>query len=148
MRNFATIGRRRPARNGSARRDDSDRRGAAAVEFAVCLPVIILLVMGSIEASSFIFLKESLGVAAYEGAREAIRNGSVSADADSRARSILTARQVQGFQISFPGNDPTTARRGDEIIVQVTAPAAINSPLAGQFVADRLLSSRVVMVKE
>ncbi len=104
--------------------------------------------MGSIEASSFIFLKQSLGVAAYEGAREAIRSASVSADADARARAILTARQVQGFQITFPGNDPTTAQRGDEIIVQVTAPTAINSPLAGQFVADRLLTSRVTMVKE
>ena len=124
------------------------RRGVAAVEFAVCLPIIVLLVMGSIEASSFIFLKQSLSVAAYEGAREAIRSGAVSLDADARARTILTSRQVQGFQIQFPGNDPGTARRGDEIIVQVTAPTAINSPLAGQFVADRLLSSSVVMVKE
>lgn len=129
-------------------RDATKRRGVAAVEFAVCLPIIVLLVMGSIEASSFIFLKQSLSVAAYEGAREAIRTGSASQDADARARSILTARQVQEFNINFPGNDPATARRGDEIIVQVTAPTAVNSPLAGQFVADRLLTSSVVMVKE
>ena len=43
------------------------RRAVAAVEFAVCLPVIIMLVFGAIEASSFIFLKQSLNVAAYEG---------------------------------------------------------------------------------
>ena len=49
------------------------RRGVAAVELAVCLPVIILLVFGAIEASSFIFLKQSLNVAAYEGIRESIR---------------------------------------------------------------------------
>ena len=139
MRNFATLNRCRKAPN---------RRGVAAVEFAVCLPIIVLLVMGSIEASSFIFLKQSLSVAAYEGAREAIRTTSGSVEADGRARSILTARQVQGFQINFPGTDPSTARRGDEIIVQVTAPSAPNSPLAGQFVADRLLTSSVVMVKE
>ena len=51
-----------------------ERRGVAAVEFAVCLPVIILLVFGAIEASSFIFLKQSLNVAAYEGIRESIRD--------------------------------------------------------------------------
>ena len=124
------------------------RHGVAAVEFAVCLPIIILLVFGSIEASSFIFLKQSLSVAAYEGAREAIRNGSSRDDARARATAILDARQVQGFQIEFPGPDPSIARRGEEIVVQVTAGSAANSPLAGQFVANRLLSSRVVMVKE
>ena len=129
-------------------RKNQKRRGVAAVEFAVCLPIIVLLVFGSIEASAFIFLKQSISVAAYEGAREAIRNGSTGGDADSRARTILDARQVQSFQISFPGTDPSTAQRGDEIVVQVTAPTAPNSPLAGQFVANRLLTSRVVMVKE
>ena len=59
----------------------SNRRGIAAVELAVCLPVIVLLVFGSIEASSFIFLKQSLNVSAYEGIREAIRVGSNNAAA-------------------------------------------------------------------
>ena len=143
MCNLATVHRLR-----KDKRSESNRRGLAAVEFAVCLPIIVLLVMGSIEASSFIFLKQSISVAAYEGAREAIRSNSVTQDADAQARNILAARQVQGFNISFPGRDPATARRGDEITVQVTAPTAINSPLAGQFVADRLLTSSVVMVKE
>ena len=124
------------------------RRGTAAVEFAVCLPIIILLVFGSIEASSFIFLKQSLGVAAYEGAREAIRSGASNGDAKARATTILDARDVQDFTIDFPGTDPESAERGEEIVVEVSAPTAPNSPLAGQFVANRLLTSRVVMVKE
>lgn len=143
MRTLASLHRCQNDRRGS-----SNRRGLAAVEFAVCLPIIVLLVMGSIEASSFIFLKQSISVAAYEGAREAIRSDSVTADADARARGILTARQVQGFNIAFPNRDPGSAQRGDDIVVQVTAPTAVNSPLAGQFVANRLLTSRVVMVKE
>ena len=124
------------------------RRGNAAVEFAVCLPIIVLLVFGSIEASSFIFLKQSLSAAAYEGAREAMRRRSGSAEATARATAILASRQVQGFQINFPAIDPSLAQRGDEIMVQVTAPTGPNSPLAGEFVANRILTSNVVMVKE
>ncbi len=43
------------------------RRGVAATEFAVCLPIIVLLVLGTIEACSLIFLKQTLAIA--EGAQ-------------------------------------------------------------------------------
>ena len=126
----------------------SNRRGVAAVEFAVCLPVIVLLVFGSIEASSFIFLKKSLNVAAYEGIRESIRVGSANADGIDRVQNILVSRNVRDFQISFPSGDSGLASRGDEIVIEVSAPTQTNSPLAGQFVTNRMLTARVVMVKE
>lgn len=125
-----------------------NRRGVAAVEMAVCLPVIILLVFGAIEASSFIFLKQSLNVAAYEGIRETIRAGSGNDEGSGRATAILDSRSVQGYQIRFPNGDALTADRGDEIVIEVIAPTAPNSPLAGQFVTNRILTARVVMVKE
>jgi Flp pilus assembly protein TadG len=124
------------------------RRGVAAVEFAVCLPVIILLVFGAIEASSFIFLKQSLNVAAYEGIRESIRISSNTSNGVDRAQNILEARNVQDFEITFPNGEAGDATRGDEIVIEVSAPTATNSPLAGQFVANRILTARVVMVKE
>jgi Flp pilus assembly protein TadG len=124
------------------------RRGVAAVEFAVCLPVIILLVFGAIEASSFIFLKQALNVAAYEGIRESIRISSNTSSGVDRATNILDARNVQGFDIAFPNGEAADATRGDEIVIEVSAPTATNSPLAGQFVTNRILTARVVMVKE
>lgn len=124
------------------------RRGVAAVEFAVCLPVLVLLVFGAIEASSFIFLKQSLAVGAYEGAREAIRGNGNNADAIARVNNILASRGVNGFAVQFPGGESADADRGDEIIIEVSAPTQPNSPLAGQFVSNRTLVSRVVMVKE
>jgi len=124
------------------------RRGVAAVEFAVCLPVLVLLVFGSIEASSFIFLKQSLSVGAYEGIRAAIREGNGNAEATQRVQNILNSRGVQGFAVRFPSGESRDADRGDEIVIEVSAPTQSNSPLAGQFVANRTLISRVVMVKE
>ncbi len=124
------------------------RRGVAAVELAVCLPVIILLVFGAIEASSFMFLKQSLNVAAYEGIRESIRISSNTRSGIDRAQNILDARNVQDFSITFPNGEAGDANRGDELVIEVSAPTATNSPLAGQFVTNRILTARVVMVKE
>ncbi|GAA5508477.1 TadE family protein [Novipirellula caenicola] len=131
---------RRPSRRS--------RRAVAAVEFAVCLPILVLLVFGSIEASSFIFLKQALSVAAYEGAREAALSTSTASAAEDRAINILNARNVRGFAVRFPDRNPERASRGEEITVEIVAPTQPNSPLAGQFIANRDLIARVVMLKE
>ena len=131
----------------SFRRRRRDRSGIAAVEFAVCLPVIVLLVFGAIEASSFIFLKQSLNVACYEGVREAAKSGGTDADAETRAQAILNSRGVNDFEIRFPeGVDALS--RGDQVVCEVSASARTNSPLAGEFIEDRTLTARVVMLKE
>ena len=131
--------------NGVRRRS---RRAVAAAEFAVCLPILVLLVFGSIEASSFIFLKQALSVAAYEGAREAALSNSTATAAEDRATNILTARNVRGFAVRFPDRNPEKAKRGEEIAVEIVAPTQPNSPLAGQFISNRDLIARVVMLKE
>ncbi len=130
------------------RHRSGNRRGVAAVEFAVCLPVLVLLVFGSIEASSFIFLKQSLCVGAYEGIRDAIRDGSTNAQAVARVQNILNSRGVQGFTVSFPSGESADIDRGEEVVIEVSAPTQPNSPLAGRFIANRTITSRVVMVKE
>ncbi|MGB1814458.1 MAG: TadE family protein [Rubripirellula sp.] len=130
--------------NGKGRR----RSGVAAAEFAVCLPLIILLVFGSIEATSFIFLKQTLNIAAYEGIRESIKVGSNNAKGASRAENILLARDVQGYEIVFPNGQSKQAKRGEAVVLEIRASAAANSPLVGQFINDRQVVARVVMVKE
>ena len=124
------------------------RNGAATVELAVCLPVLALLVFGSIEAASFIFLKQSLQVAAYEGVREAIRADTTDALAINRARAILDSRVVRDANIRFPAGSVASLARGQQVVIEVSAPTRTNSPLAGQWVANRTLTARVVMLKE
>lgn len=124
------------------------RRGLAAVEFTICLPVLALLVFGSIEATAFIFLKQSLNVAAYEGARTGCRTASTQAETLARARAILDSRDIRGATINFVTGDVASVQRGDPIIIEVAAPTNVNSPLAGQWIANRTLTSRVFMLKE
>lgn len=128
--------------------DRRRRRGTAAVEFAVCLPVIVLLVFGSIEASAFIFLKQALTVAGYEGVRNASGARGTEATATDASEAILNSRNVQDFTVRFPNGDPGSQTRGDRVVVEVTAPTQTNSPLAGQFITNQILTARVVMLKE
>lgn len=124
------------------------RRGAAAVEFAVCLPVLVLLVFGSIEACSYIFLKQALHVAAYEGVRESTRLSSNNAAGRSRAETILNSRGVSGYSIDFPRGEAADADRGENVVITVSAPTGVNSPLLGSFIADRTIEARITMTRE
>jgi Flp pilus assembly protein TadG len=124
------------------------RCGAAVVEFAVCLPLIMLLILGSIEASSSIALKHGLTTAAYEGIREAVKSASTAQDARDRAQAIIDARRIRGSTITFIPSDLSTARRGERVAVEVAAPLKQNSPFIGKVIANRTATARVVMVKE
>jgi Flp pilus assembly protein TadG len=46
------------------------RRGAVTVEFAMVLPVILMMFLGSIEMASLQYARHSMGYAAYEAARK------------------------------------------------------------------------------
>jgi Flp pilus assembly protein TadG len=123
------------------------RRGTAVVEFAVCLPLLMLIVLGAMEATHAIFLKQALSAAAYEGMRVAIEPGGKQADAVRQAESILNARLVKGSTIVFDRNVDVTPR-GQKVAVQVSAPISSNSPFIGRVIADRIVTVRTVMVKE
>ena len=126
----------------------SRRRGAAVVEFAVCLPIIMLLILGSIEATSAIFLRQALTTSAYEGIREAIRTSSTTSDATARAQAVLTARQIRSSSIRFTPADIQSASRGSIVVIEISAPFGANSPFMGRVIADRMNTVRTVMVKE
>ncbi len=144
--NNALRAARVPLLKPSRRRND--RSGAAVVEFAVCLPIIMVLILGSIEATSAIFLKQSLVAAAYEGVREAAKLRATAQSANQFANDVLNARQVKAFRVVFNPPDPGSVPRGDRVTVEVSAPISANSPFIGKVVQDRTLVARAVMIKE
>ena len=84
-------------RRASGRRE----RGAAAVEFALVLPVLLLLVLGAIDWGWYFFLREVVTNAAREGARV----GSVNQDGQAAAAAYLTRLGLtQGAAASNNGN--------------------------------------------
>ncbi len=138
---------KRRGRRRSIKGCASARAGIAAVELAVCLPILLLLTVASIEACSMIHLKQSLTIAAYEGARVALIPGSATENVAEQCRLILIGRGIQGATAAVTP-DVANAMPGTFVRVTVTAPCAANSPIAGRFFTSRTLTGRVEMMKE
>lgn len=124
------------------------RRGAATVELAVCLPVLLTLVFGAIEGSNFIFLKQAITVAAYETAQVISDPGGTEAGARARADQMLAARSVDSATVEFTPVTPDLAKRGELVTVTVSAPASANSIGLSWFFSQQNVQTSVNMVKE
>ena len=126
----------------------SDRRGAVAVEMAVVLPVLLLLIFGIIESCNLIFLKQSLTVASYEGVRASIAQGNTSVVVNERANQILNDRKIKSATLTITPSNFTVAPYGSYIAVEVSAPYSANSIIPGWFFGGITLKSKVRMMKE
>ncbi len=124
------------------------RSGAAAVELAVCLPVMLLLIVGSLEACNMAFLNQTLSVASYEGVRRAIQFNGTNEKALEHANEILTARNVDGASVTFDPADVATADEGTWITVTVSAPCAANTGTPMKFFNGQSITVTSTMVKE
>lgn len=103
------------------------RKGAAAVELAVCLPVLMLLTMATLEATDLVFLRQRLVTAAFEAARTATAPGQTSAGGIASGTNILTARGITGGNVSISPTVLSNTATGTQVNATVTAPFATNS---------------------
>jgi Flp pilus assembly protein TadG len=97
------------------------KRGAAIVELAVCLPVLVLMVWGTIEVAGSIFMKQTLTSAAHEGALAGMRVNSTESQILAKVNLILTARGVNGATVDvFPtGTAFTQLVSGDPFSIRI-----------------------------
>ncbi len=95
----------------------SSQRGQAAVEFALVLPVLLILVLGSIDAGWLLYAKLSTAAAAREAARAVVVLD---------ATEFATAQTVANSKVTtVPGNEtvtvsPSSYTEGVKVTVTVT----------------------------
>lgn len=130
------------------RRRNRVRRAAAAAELAICLPLIVFLMLASIEACTMIFLDHSLSIAAYEGARVAVNYDAKNADVTARCNQIITQRSVHDASISINPSNVANVPRGQPIRITVSAPCDANALIPPWFYGSRTLTASITMVKE
>jgi Flp pilus assembly protein TadG len=123
------------------------RTGSAVAEFAACLPVVVVIVLGTVEACSMIFLQQALTAAAYEGVRLGAKEGST-ADATRRCQQVLDGRRLANTSITISPASIESAPRGSSIAVTTSAPCGANGILPSQFYIGRTLTARCTMLKE
>jgi hypothetical protein len=98
-----------PSRKSNLR----NRRGGATIEFAISLPLLLIVIFGSIDICERIFFKQSVSLVAYEGARLATRRSATSANVIARCQQMMRERRIDnGEVILSPGTidnlPPTT----------------------------------------
>jgi Flp pilus assembly protein TadG len=113
----------------------TERRGAAALEFAVVAPVFFLLIFGLVEVGRCLMVQHLLTNAARQGCRVAVIEGKTTADVNTAASNLLSGQGISGFtttvQVNGATADASTANPGDKITVSISVPASTNSWVPG-----------------
>jgi TadE-like protein len=131
-----------------------NRRAAAAVEFAVILPVFFLLIFGMIEYGRMIMVQQVITNAAREGARLAVLDGSTTDEVKTRVKSYLTSGSISTTHATvdvYANNNQAlgNAGFGDPITVSVSIPflevSWLPSPM---YLGGKTLTATTVMRRE
>lgn len=126
------------------------RRGAEAIEAAIALPILLIVLFSGFEYSWALVRAIQLDHAARLGAREAALSGATAADVQNRVAGSLTGLGITGATISVDPPQPESVAAGAQITVTVEVPYS-NVGLLG---LDRLmplpsaLEGRAAMVRE
>lgn len=124
------------------------RRGIAVVELAVCLPVLVLILLSTIEACVMLQLQQNVTITAYEGARIGIIPGIEASAVQAQCQMLLDDRNISGYTITMDPADPTTMQDGDLFTVTVEADCGANSVIGSVFFENRTITESVVMKAE
>ena len=141
----ATEKRRRP----QYFRATTCRSGVATVELAICLPVLSLLVFGSIQATNLIFLKHATTAAAYEGSLEMAKENATTASVKARIQQVLDARNVVKSKILIRPSrkDISETAPGTILTLRVTANVRANSNVFGFFPSPKRVTGKLVATR-
>lgn len=135
-----TIAAQRLGRHGNGTRSHV---GAAIIELAVCLPILVVVTLATIEACAMIYLKQTLTIAAFEGARLGIISGSQAINVEAQSQLVLIDHGVMNYVISMQPADPATLTAGDYFRVTASAECSPNSLIGGWFYAGKTFSESV-----
>ena len=114
------------------------KRGAAIVEFAIVVPLILLVVVAVVNINALIYLKQSSKIACYEGCRVGIVRGANSENVEAQVTEILNSRRVKDYTIAITPNDVQSMVAGDILTVQVEVLPQSNLFFAGQFASGSM----------
>lgn len=131
-------------------------RGQAIVEFALAIPIFIVLVFGLIDVGRLVYVNNAIS----QGAREGARYGSVQGRSGSAADRTAVGAHTTGIMAAVPdptvtvscernGAVVTACRTNDLLVVQVSSPVGMLTPVIGQLIGTVTVSTTAkVMVNQ
>lgn len=110
------------------------RTGALAVEMALCLPLLLMLLFGCYEMSRANMILHATESAAYEGARVGILPGATKEKITLAASQILRTIGISDFEIEV---SPAVIQRDTpDVEVTVRVPFAKNTSIPTMFIKN------------
>lgn len=130
---------RRPKRNPK-------RRGATSVEFALCLPILLAFVFGTIEFARATQLRQSIRLAAFEGARAGINLDASTADVTTAVNRVMSAVNIANFTTTMTPS--TLSYTSSSISVTVTLTPTQNAWFKWFMTSSNTMTATVTLLRE
>lgn len=132
----------------SAELKKEGRRGSAALEFALVMPLLGAMVMGLLEFSLLFYGRSSVVEACRSGARAAARGATSVETVEEEVRRVLSPRMQEGLEVELVPAE----RSGEPVVVAVSVPMECASPdllwIVGYSLRGRQLYAETRMIKE
>jgi len=122
------------------------RRGTTTVEFAICLPLVLLLFFGAMEFSRINMLRHTIAQAAYEGARRGIVPGATADQVRTTAADVLGSIWAASYTIDVV--PATITPQTTQVTVSISLPLAQNCWVPSVFVSGGTVSKSFTMERE
>ena len=104
--------------------------------------------LGTLEISAGLYLRESLSVCCFEACRVGTRRGATAEDVLARAEEVLADRDVVNANVILTPNNYESLNSLDQITVQIIAPTAGNSIFIFDNLTNRSIQASVTMIRE
>lgn len=117
----------------------SARRGVAAVELAVCLPLLLIVALVTIEVCGMLHMAQTLKIASFEAARVGVVPGADTENVEFQCESLLESRGVKAYTMSMTPADPSLLSEGEYFRVSIDVDYDENA-----FLGSFLSNSRVI----
>ncbi len=132
--------------NRTRAKKSEQRSGAAAVEFALTFPLLILMLFGAVELSHANMVLNSTEAAAYEGARRGIVPGSEAETCIASSQRMLDIAGVRGGSITV---EPASLLIDtDTIRVTIEVPYSSNTIVAPLFTRNLRIVRTCELIRE
>jgi len=132
-----TAGKSHPGRSSA---------GAAVVEFALVVPLVLLLAFAAIEFARVTMIRHSVDNAVYESARLAIIPGGTATDARNETQRLFAVIGITDFLVEVV--PPVLTPETPDVTVRITVPLDTNSYFPQQFFAGRTIRRELTMRRE
>jgi TadE-like protein len=124
------------------------RRGAALVELAICLPIVVFILFAGMDVTTLLRMNQAIVETTHETARILATNEVNEAQCRQFATDLLTGKNLSNATVQFDPVPTPDMPRGTPISISITVPVTGNCTLISQLYSSLTLRSQSTVTRE